>query len=271
MDCVYSVGELTLKNGKLARSEYSSYGKIEISAPGTGIASTSTGNAYFTTSGTSMASPMFVAVTALVLAADPSLTSEQAADIVCRTALDLGDNKTGVGCINAYAAVYEAVRGKYGNKYGSVNNALLEQPEIDKVLYEIHDHPATVGAGKLMGNLYRSVGWKTDYDILLSTSSLIYGDITVCDLFQKFFYSYQFQNAVRNEDYYSYMLIIFKGLFNRTPNVNEYWMSIYYMSNHRWADLPGLLLKDPTLMKEFQNMYPNLEYGDFYSSSCYWN
>ena len=75
--------------GKAAYSNYGDY--IDVSAPGTSIASTYPGSKYAALSGTSMACPHVAALAALIKAADPNLTPEQVAGIIRSTASDLGD------------------------------------------------------------------------------------------------------------------------------------------------------------------------------------
>ena len=85
----------------------------EISAPGTGIYSTYDDDSYGNKTGTSMAAPCVAGVFALLFAAKPELTADQAIDIVYNTAIDLGpegfDAETGYGEVNAGAAMAQAL------------------------------------------------------------------------------------------------------------------------------------------------------------------
>jgi len=95
------------------RASWSSYGAfVSLSAPGTGIYSTIAGGGYGGVSGTSISSPVAAAVGALVMAANPTLTSAQVQNILFTTATDLGaagrDPYFGYGRVNAAAAVAAA-------------------------------------------------------------------------------------------------------------------------------------------------------------------
>ncbi|NMO94813.1 S8 family peptidase [Paenibacillus lemnae] len=79
-------------NSDLTRAEYSNYGDyIDVTAPGTNIASTYPGNQYAALSGTSMASPHVAAMAGLIRSLNPDLTNREVMDIMISHALDLGD------------------------------------------------------------------------------------------------------------------------------------------------------------------------------------
>ncbi len=86
-----------------------------VCAPGVGIYSTSLNDEYASLSGTSMATAFASSVVALEFVANPSLTAEQAVEILYGTSKDLGtagwDLYTGYGEVDAYAAVRAAKRG----------------------------------------------------------------------------------------------------------------------------------------------------------------
>lgn len=74
------------------RAEYSNYGDyIDVSAPGTNIASTFPGNQYAALSGTSMASPHAAAMAGLIRSLNPDLTNQEVMDAMIKQAVDLGD------------------------------------------------------------------------------------------------------------------------------------------------------------------------------------
>lgn len=98
------------------RAPYSNYGDyIDVAAPGTSIASTYPGSRYAALSGTSMATPHVSALASLMLAANGGLTNDRVADLLGKTARDLGaagkDAEFGYGQIDVRAAV-EAAAGK---------------------------------------------------------------------------------------------------------------------------------------------------------------
>lgn len=92
------------------RSSFSTYGAyVALAAPGEGIYTTAKGGGYGAYSGTSFSSPVAAGVAALVMAANPQLSSSQVEGILFSTAVDLGtagrDNYFGYGRVNADAAV----------------------------------------------------------------------------------------------------------------------------------------------------------------------
>ena len=99
-------------------SGFSSFGSyVDISAPGSSIHTTVSGNSYGSVSGTSFAAPITASVLNLIYSVDPSLTSVEAFDILKNTAVDLKtepeepdgwDEKFGHGRIDAHAAVLTA-------------------------------------------------------------------------------------------------------------------------------------------------------------------
>jgi subtilisin family serine protease len=96
------------------RSSFSSYGNyVTLSAPGTGIYTTSVGGAYGSWSGTSFASPLAAGVAALMMSANPSLDPSKVESLLYSSATDLGtagrDIYFGYGRVNAAAAVTAAL------------------------------------------------------------------------------------------------------------------------------------------------------------------
>ena len=91
------------------------YIKPDISAPGKNITSVKAGGGYTAMSGTSMATPHISGILALLFQANPTMTIEQARDLLERTAQDLGDpgkdNTFGAGRTNAFAAAQILVSG----------------------------------------------------------------------------------------------------------------------------------------------------------------
>src|SRR5439155_24817913 len=67
------------------------YVKPDISAPGKDVTSVKAGGGYTAMSGTSMATPHISGILALLYQANPSMTIDQARDLLERTAQDLGE------------------------------------------------------------------------------------------------------------------------------------------------------------------------------------
>ncbi|MEM3770536.1 MAG: S8 family serine peptidase [Candidatus Bathyarchaeia archaeon] len=83
--------------------------KVELSAPGQNIKSTTIGGGFNVAGGTSFAAPHVAGVAALLWSMDPFLTNAQIREILFETARDLGDpgydDKYGYGLVDALAAV----------------------------------------------------------------------------------------------------------------------------------------------------------------------
>lgn len=95
-------------------TSWSTYGNfVSLSAPGENIWTTSQGGAYQGWSGTSFSSPLAAGVAALVMAANPALSSAAVENILYTTAIDLGtagrDIYYGYGRVNAAAGVQAAL------------------------------------------------------------------------------------------------------------------------------------------------------------------
>ena len=93
-----------------AKAGYSSYGTfVDVTAPGSGIYTTSRSGGYSTVNGTSFASPNTAAVAALVMATNPTLLPTDVMAVISNTAVDLGqpgwDPAYGYGRVDALAAV----------------------------------------------------------------------------------------------------------------------------------------------------------------------
>ncbi|CAM2830077.1 S8 family peptidase [Paenibacillus sediminis] len=101
----------TDSNMKLA--SYSNYGDyIDVTAPGTSIASTYPNNQYAALSGTSMASPHVAALAALIRTRNPNLTNKEVMHLMRKSVIDLGtpgrDKYYGYGQVDVYKALKSA-------------------------------------------------------------------------------------------------------------------------------------------------------------------
>ena len=97
-----------------AKASFSNYGNnIDVAAPGQDIYTTYLNGGYANTWGTSFASPTTAGVVALIMAANPRLTSNEVESILNSSADDLGstgwDKYFGYGRVNAAAAVQMAM------------------------------------------------------------------------------------------------------------------------------------------------------------------
>lgn len=96
-----------------SRTSWSNFGNyVQLSAPGAGIYTTTSGGGYGAVSGTSFSSPVTAGVAALVMSANPALSSSSVESILYSTAVDLGaagrDPYYGYGRVNAAGAVNAA-------------------------------------------------------------------------------------------------------------------------------------------------------------------
>lgn len=111
LGCVIAVSAVDI-NDHIA--SFSSIGpQVELAAPGVSINSTYLGATYAPMSGTSMACPHVAGVAALVIAANPELSTPQVREILQITAEDIGlnDYQQGYGLVDAEKAVIEATNG----------------------------------------------------------------------------------------------------------------------------------------------------------------
>ncbi len=95
----------TDRSDRLAR--FSNYGsQVAVTAPGDKVLSLFPGGIAGTGSGTSFAAPHVAGTLALILSANPSLTSSEAINVLEKTSVSLGDpNRFGAGRIDAERAV----------------------------------------------------------------------------------------------------------------------------------------------------------------------
>jgi subtilisin family serine protease len=96
-----------------AKTSWSSYGSfVAMAAPGAGIYSTTRGGGYAPVSGTSFSSPITAGAIAVIMSANPKLTSAEVENVLYSTAVDLGsagrDNVFGYGRVDVDAAVNAA-------------------------------------------------------------------------------------------------------------------------------------------------------------------
>ncbi len=96
------------------KASFSNFGDhVHLSAPGSGIYTTTWGQSYASVSGTSFSAPIAAGVAALVMSANPALGAAQVESILFSTAVDLGavgrDSVYGYGRVNAAGAVAAAL------------------------------------------------------------------------------------------------------------------------------------------------------------------
>ncbi|MBP7076230.1 MAG: S8 family serine peptidase [Bacteroidales bacterium] len=117
---------------------------VDICAPGYNVPSTSIGNTYQGTWGTSFASPQVAGICALILSVNPCLSRDEAVDILLSTAVDIDDIPENIAYNellgSGRADAFEAMKKAYGNSetiysgetivwnsFKSINGTLLLQ------------------------------------------------------------------------------------------------------------------------------------------------
>ncbi|MFC9710369.1 S8 family peptidase [Paenibacillus sp. NPDC056933] len=95
------------------KASYSNYGDyVDVTAPGSSIASTYPKNQYAALSGTSMASPHVAALAGLIRSLNPDLTNTEVMDLMRQSVIDLGDpghdKYYGYGQIDVFKALEAA-------------------------------------------------------------------------------------------------------------------------------------------------------------------
>ncbi|WKY43491.1 S8 family serine peptidase [Eubacteriaceae bacterium ES2] len=112
-DGVISVAATDSGDGHPSFSQYND--KVDVSAPGSSVYTTTRSGAYGTASGTSFAAPIVAGAAALLMSLDVTLTATEVEDVLEDTALDLGatgkDNYFGYGRIQLKQAV-EVITGE---------------------------------------------------------------------------------------------------------------------------------------------------------------
>lgn len=87
----------------------STWGKVDIAAPGVEVVTTALENQYAIVSGTSLATPHVAGAAALVRAADPALTPAEVRALLLATATAHADPRAGHGILDVGRAVREAL------------------------------------------------------------------------------------------------------------------------------------------------------------------
>ena len=272
-DNVVTVGALGVENKLLKRGYYSNYKKVDISAPGSDIWSLDETNyGYSVMSGTSMASPIVAGVISLVFAAEPSLTAKEAIQIVKDTAYDIGDSKTGAGCVDAYAAVKKAI---------SIKNSKY-LPADSKDSYSI---PSFVKDHKTISNSKaNSMDWIVSHcnyaigekSIVVAYRELYYfqeHELNICDYYNRFFSTWKFWAYVGSMDNNDYVKLVYMAILGREATSRELKIGLNVLAkndNNRKYFI-GYILKSTSVWIEFDNKYKDLSFGNPYDEDYIWN
>ncbi|MBO7424088.1 MAG: S8 family serine peptidase [Clostridiales bacterium] len=267
-----AVGSLSVVNNKLVRSSFSTYGSVDVSAPGADIWSMDEHYGYMIMSGTSMSSPIVAGVISLVLAAEPSLSAKEAAKIVVDTATGLGDNKTGSGCVNAYAAVRKAISIK-NSKYLPAEDTTLSSANTSVATN--HDTPTKaklVDYAVMITYLYRAIGNDDTNFFISETYYCSSHGFTACDYYNRYFSGsdfWKYTAKLSNEDFID---TLYNALFNRVATNREKTLALNYMKtfkNNRMA-VVGAVLQDLSTWYSYDDMYPVVDFGNPRDSSYIW-
>ena len=266
-----TVGALSVKDKQLVLGYYSSYGKVDISAPGSDIWSLDdTTLDYSLKSGTSMASPIVAGVISLVLAAEPSLTAKEAARIVIETAYDIGDKKAGAGCVDAYAAVRKAISIK-NSKYlpAEDNTSTIPTFYVD---HKPASQAKTNSIDSIVGSCVVSIGGKF-LDRYRECTYFEDHDYNACDYYNRFFMSMKFWVYAGGLDNQEYVELVYKAILNREATQREIkiGLSVLTRSDNNRMFLIGYILKAPYVWIEFDDRTDEVSFGNPYDSKYFWN
>lgn len=167
---------------------------IDVVAPGVGIKTTTNGGGYSSGSGTSFSAPVVAGVVALVLSANPSLTSSQVQDIIKQSVDDRGsagwDTSYGWGRVNAAKAVCLASTGSLDCQGGGSDytppSVSLTSPLNGATVSEMITISATasdnVGVSRVefkVDNFLISSDTTAPYSAILDTNTLSNGVHTI--------------------------------------------------------------------------------------------
>ncbi len=137
--------------------------QVDICAPGVNVYSCYAGGYYGNMSGTSMASPMAAAVTALAWSVNPNLTgAEVRAIILNNTCYNVADNQSSYHpLVNTYRMVnaklaVEAAMATMNPDYSAVNTAAANAGALDSSLY-------TTGSWAVLTNAVNAVNYSLSY------------------------------------------------------------------------------------------------------------
>ena len=259
-----SVGALSVVNNKLVRSSFSSYGSVDISAPGADIWSMDEQDGYVIMSGTSMSSPIVAGVISLVLAAEPSLSAKEAAKIVVDTATSLGDSKTGAGCVNAYAAVRKAISLKNSKYLPAENNSLTSATTTVAVNHDSISKQKMLDYCLMATYSYKAIGVNDVSFVSMEAYYCSNRGYTACDYYNRFFSEDDFWKYTSKKSNEEFIDILYKALFNRVATNREKKIALNYLKtykNDRMA-VVGAILQSMATWYTYNDTYSELSFGN---------
>ena len=267
-DSVVSVANLCTRSGNLTRASSSTYGKIDLSAPGTAIYSLDSNYGTSLMTGTSMACPIVAGTIALVMSSNKNITPEEAYQFVKDTAIDVDsygfDNQTGYGCVNAYEAVRAAVK-KYAPSY--YINKTVSDGDIPTVSDELDISAITVAMlfMNAMGNIPNS-----NYYSALEADKMLRKETGLVEFYDKVFSSHEFWIYACKLSDSDFVNLVYKVAFGHEANSSQLNSALNYMSKYGRVKTIGYIISSTSARAEFAQIYENMKIGNFYDSKLFW-
>ena len=269
MENVVTVGNLRVdSNGALVREYTSSYGNIDLSAPGTDILTIDAHGSSAVVAGTSFAAPMVAGAMSLVMSVDSRIKPSEALDILISTAVDVGasgyDQYTGYGCIDCYAAVRKAVQ-KYKPSY--LIDITIKSEKLEETID--NDSVRTSSIVTLFKN--EILGTGTSNYSQAEAQKYLEGRVSVCDHFDRIFKSQAFwQKSLQISDD-EFIKMVYQVVLGRTPTSTELAQGRSWISNYSRAHMIGKFMRLSTTKAAIKELYPRVKFGNYSERKYFWN
>ena len=268
-DKVVSVANLCVgSDGKMTRASSSCYGKIDLSAPGCQILSSNANYGTCLMTGTSMSAPITAGTIALVMSVDKNITPFEAYEMVKKTAIDVEsvgyDQNTGYGCVNAYAAVKEAVKTYYPSY-------LLNTAVTNTTLPVVSDSTG-VSKNEVLALLVNTYSNLSSYPRNISeTNDLLNKNEALDQYFNNVFNSSAFWTKASKLSDKDFIKLVYSITIGKTPNVYALKSHMKTLESMTRVRFIKYLIAGESFQEEFDNLYSTIKRGNFDDSKWVWN